>query len=135
MNYACGYALRRKVTALRLWLGVALNLLPLAFFKYLPALLDLGPAGSWQYDLGHQIIMPIGMSFWAFQGLSYLFDIYYEEELDPSLLEFCLYMAFGQRWFLVLFAACPACCRNSVSLLSSAGTICLWVVFALFRAS
>jgi len=94
MNYACGYVLRRKVTAPRLWCGVLLNLLPLAFYKYLPVLLDFGPAGSWEYDLGHQIIMPIGMSFWTFQGLSYLFDIYYEEETDPSLLEFCLYMAF-----------------------------------------
>jgi alginate O-acetyltransferase complex protein AlgI len=94
MNYICGYALRRKVTAPRLWIGVVLNLLPLAFFKYLPVLLELGPAGAWQYDLGRQIIMPLGMSFWTFQGLSYLFDIYFEEKLDPSLLEFCLYMAF-----------------------------------------
>jgi alginate O-acetyltransferase complex protein AlgI len=94
MNYTCGCALRRKMTAPRLWIGIALNLLPLAFFKYLPVLLELGPAGSWQYDLGRQIIMPLGMSFWTFQGLSYLFDIYFEEELDPSLLEFCLYMAF-----------------------------------------
>src|SRR5580765_4340751 len=69
MNYACGWALRRKATAPRLGIGIALNLLPLAFFKYLPVLLE-GPAGSWQYDLGRQIIMPIGMSFWTFQGLS-----------------------------------------------------------------
>ena len=94
MNYLCGLALRRKATAPRLWIGIALNLLPLAFFKYLPVLLVLGPAGSWQYDLGRQIIMPLGISFWTFQGLSYLFDIYYGEELEPSLLEFCLYMAF-----------------------------------------
>jgi alginate O-acetyltransferase complex protein AlgI len=94
INYLCGLALRRKATAPRLWIGIALNLLPLAFFKYLPVLLVLGPAGSWQYDLGHQIIIPLGMSFWTFQGLSYLFDIYFGEELDPSLLEFCLYMAF-----------------------------------------
>ena len=93
INYLCGWALRRKATAPRLWIGIALNLLPLAFFKYLPVLLVLGPAGSWQYDLGHQIIIPLGMSFWTFQGLSYLFDIYFGEELDPSLLEFCLYMA------------------------------------------
>src|SRR5437762_11796290 len=99
MNYACGCALRRKATTLRLWIGIALNLLPLAFFKYLPVLLELGPAGSWQYDLGRQIILPVGMSFWTFQGLSYLFDIYFEEELDTSLLEFCLYMAF---WTTVL---------------------------------
>ena len=94
MNYTWGCALRRKATTPRLWIGIALNLLPLAFFKYLPVLLELGPAGSWQYDLGRQIILPVGMSFWTFQGLSYLFDIYFEEELDPSLLEFCLYMAF-----------------------------------------
>src|SRR5205823_12477094 len=67
MNYTCGCALRRKVTAPRLWLGIALNLLPLAFFKYLPVLLELRPAGSWQYDLGRQIIIPVGMSFWTFQ--------------------------------------------------------------------
>jgi alginate O-acetyltransferase complex protein AlgI len=94
MNYLCGQALRRKVTAPRLWIGIALNLLPLAFFKYLPAVLALGPAGSWQEDLGRQILLPLGMSFWTFQGLSYLFDLYFEEELDPSFLEFCLYMAF-----------------------------------------
>jgi alginate O-acetyltransferase complex protein AlgI len=96
MNYACGCALRRKATASRLWIGIALNLLPLAFFKYLPELLELGlgPAGSWQYNLVRQLIMPLGMSFWTFQGLSYLFDLYFGEELDPSLLEFCLYMAF-----------------------------------------
>lgn len=99
MNYACGVALRRKPTAPRLWLGVTLNLLPLVFYKYLPALLDLGQVGSWEYELARQIIMPVGMSFWAFQGLSYLFDIYYEEELDPSVLEFCLYMAFWPTVF------------------------------------
>src|SRR5690242_5877092 len=56
MNYTCGRVLRRKVTVLRLWIGIALNLLPLAFFKYLPVLLELGlgPAGSWQYDLVRQ---------------------------------------------------------------------------------
>src|SRR5215813_14336458 len=52
LNYTCGCALRRKVTAPRLWIGIALHLLPLAFFKYLPVLLELGPVGSWQYDLG-----------------------------------------------------------------------------------
>jgi len=94
LNYICGSVLRRKPTAARLWVGIALNVLPLAFFKYLPALLAMEPVDSWQYDLARQIILPVGMSYWTFQALSYLFDIYYEEELDPSFLEFCLYMAF-----------------------------------------
>ena len=108
MNYLCGLALRRNATAPRLWIGIAVNLLPLAFFKYLPPLLDLGPTGSWQYDLARQIIMPVGMSFWTFQGLSYLLDIYLdiytEEHLNPSVVEFCLYMAF---WPTVLSG--PVC--------------------------
>jgi alginate O-acetyltransferase complex protein AlgI len=99
MNYVCGLALRRQVTESRLWIGIAVNLLPLAFFKYLPPLLEWGPTGSWQHDLARQIIMPVGMSFWTFQGLSYLLDLYFEEELNPSLLEFCLYMAFWPTVF------------------------------------
>jgi alginate O-acetyltransferase complex protein AlgI len=94
MNYVCGLALRRKASTARLSIGIALNLLLLGVFKYLPSLLKAWPAGSWQGDLARHIIMPVGMSFWTFQGLSYLWDIYLGEELDPSLLEFCLYMAF-----------------------------------------
>jgi alginate O-acetyltransferase complex protein AlgI len=99
MNYICGLALRRKATAVRLWIGISLNLLLLGFFKYLPPLLEVGPVGSWQYDLARHIIMPVGMSFWTFQGLSYLWDIYLDEEVDPSLVEFCLYMAFWPTVF------------------------------------
>jgi D-alanyl-lipoteichoic acid acyltransferase DltB (MBOAT superfamily) len=99
MNYAWGVVLRRRVSVGFLWCGIALNLLPLCFFKYLPALLEAGAAGSWQYDFARTIIMPVGMSFWTFQALSYLFDIYLEEDIDPSLTEFCLYMAFWPTVF------------------------------------
>jgi alginate O-acetyltransferase complex protein AlgI len=104
MNYVWGSVLRHRPTALCLWIGITLNLLLLSFFKYLPSLLAAGTQGSWQPELLRQIVMPVGISFWTFQGLSYLFDIYREEELDPSLLEFCLYMAF---WPTVLSG--PVC--------------------------
>jgi alginate O-acetyltransferase complex protein AlgI len=89
-NYIWSRLLRRKPTAVRLWVGIALNVVPLAFFKYLP---ELGSAGLWHYAFARQIIMPIGISYWTFQALSFLFDIYFGEEADPSLIEFCLYMA------------------------------------------
>src|SRR5215510_12508946 len=104
MNYALGIALRRQPTAGRLWIGVACNVVLLGFFKYLPPLLEGAPANALLPDFLHRIVMPVGMSFWTFQGLSYVFDTYHEEELDPSLLEFCLYMAF---WPTVL--AGPVC--------------------------
>src|ERR1051325_4142405 len=94
MNYGWGSVLRRRPTVLRLWIGVGLNLLLLGFFKYLLPLLQAVPESSGEFDLLRQVVMPLGISFWTFQALSYLFDIYREEEIDPSLLEFCLYLAF-----------------------------------------
>ncbi len=38
MNFVWGSLLQRRVSAGRLWIGVALNLLLLIFFKYLPPL-------------------------------------------------------------------------------------------------
>ena len=104
LNFALGSLLRRHLTIGYLWLGISLNVLLLGFFKYLPPFLDGGWIVSWQPDFLRHVIMPIGISFWTFQGLSYLFDVYREEELDPSLLEFCLYMAF---WPTVLSG--PVC--------------------------
>ncbi len=94
MNYALGAYLRRRPTAGRLWAGVVLNLLLLGIFKYLPPLARMASQDSTLAAKLAYLVMPIGISFWTFQALSYLFDLYREEHLDPSLLEFCLYMAF-----------------------------------------
>lgn len=99
LNFGFGAWLRRQPTLPRVWTGVIGNIALLSFFKYLPA---LAPGSS--SDFIHRIVMPAGMSFWTFQALSYLFDIYREEELDPSLVEFCLYMSF---WPTVLMG--PVC--------------------------
>ena len=93
LNYALGSYIRRKPTAGRLWVGVLLNLALLSLYKYLPPLAGAVAADSQiSKDLA-LLLQPVGLSFWTFQALSYLFDLYREEELDPSLLEFCLYMA------------------------------------------
>jgi alginate O-acetyltransferase complex protein AlgI len=99
MNYACGSMLRRRLSVGQLWIGIALNLLLLSFYKYLPPLFEVIAADSWQTGLFSQIVMPVGISFWTFQGISYLIDIYREEEIDPSLIEFCLYMGFWPTVF------------------------------------
>lgn len=99
VNYALGEYLRRKLLQSRLCLGVGFNLLVLALFKYLPV-----TGFAHHSSVLHNLVVPIGVSFWTFQALSYLFDLYREEELDPSLLEFCLYMAF---WPTVLSG--PVC--------------------------
>jgi alginate O-acetyltransferase complex protein AlgI len=99
VNYLFGALLRRRPTTGLLWAGIGVNVLLLSFFKYLPPL-----AQEWtvlaEADFVHRVVLPLGISFWTFQGLSYLFDIYREEEgLDPTFTEFLLYMAFWPTVF------------------------------------
>ncbi len=108
MNYALGRWLKKRISGGRLWTCIILNLLLLSTFKYLPLLGTVGAPGSPFSALKH-IALPLGISFWTFQALSYLFDIYREEELDPTLLEFCLYMTF---WPTVLSG--PICRLTSM---------------------
>jgi alginate O-acetyltransferase complex protein AlgI len=88
-NFICGALLQRKPTLPRLWAGITGNILLLGFFKYAHA-----AASIVHSDFLNGVAMPVGISFWTFQALSYLFDVYRQEDVDPSLLEFCLYLAF-----------------------------------------
>ena len=93
VNFGLGEFLRQRPTSARLWTGITFNLLLLSFFKYLPLVAGGATHFAGAYWLS-RIVLPVGISFWTFQAISYLLDLYREEPLDPSLLEFCLYMAF-----------------------------------------
>ncbi len=92
MNYGFGQMLRRRPTGAVLGFGIVANLLLLGGFKYLPPVAVQLPFSSLQ-PFAH-LALPLGISFWTFQAMSYLFDQYRGEDLDPSLVEFALYMAF-----------------------------------------
>jgi alginate O-acetyltransferase complex protein AlgI len=92
MNFLLGNWLRRKPSGLVLTAGVLLNLALLSAFKYLPDLAVAIPLPSLQRF--SQLALPLGISFWTFQAMSYLFDLYSGEDLDPSFFEFALYMVF-----------------------------------------
>jgi alginate O-acetyltransferase complex protein AlgI len=108
VNYALGEWLKKSITEGRLWTGIIFNLVFLSVFKYLPVLGAVAPSDS-PFALLRRMIFPLGVSFWTFQALSYLLEIYREEELDPTLIEFCLYMAF---WPTVLQG--PICRMSSM---------------------
>ena len=99
VNYAWGRVVRRSPTVGNLWAGVGFNLLLLVVFKYVPSFNWLFP-----HSVLASILMPVGVSFWTFQAISYLSDLYREEELDPTVVEFFLYMSF---WPTVLSG--PVC--------------------------
>src|ERR1022692_1747968 len=108
MNYSLGEWLKKRITAGRLWTGIILNLVLLSVFKYLPLLGTVAPSGS-PLLLLKRMIFPLGVSFWTFEALSYLLELYREEKLNPTLLEFCLYMSF---WPTVLQG--PICRMSSM---------------------
>ena len=92
MNYLVGEWLRRKRSGVTLSIGICLNLLLLSAFKYLPEGAVHFPVSSLQ-RFAH-FALPLGISFWTFQAMSYLFDVYQADDADPSFFEFALYMVF-----------------------------------------
>jgi D-alanyl-lipoteichoic acid acyltransferase DltB (MBOAT superfamily) len=56
--------------------GILLNLALLGSFKYLPEIAVSLPLSSLQ-RFSH-LALPLGISFWTFQAMSYLFDLYRE---------------------------------------------------------
>lgn len=82
-----------------LWVGVIANLSILAFFKYFgffaEQLATLLNSLGWGRDMTIlEIILPVGVSFFTFQGMSYLIDIYRRETDRASLLDLTLLMSF-----------------------------------------
>jgi D-alanyl-lipoteichoic acid acyltransferase DltB (MBOAT superfamily) len=92
MNYLLGEWLRRKHSGFILSVGILLDLVLLSTFKYLPDAAVHLPFSSLQ-RFAH-IALPLGISFWTFQAMGYLFDLYQGEEVNPSFFEFALYMVF-----------------------------------------
>lgn len=80
--------------------AVALNLVILGFFKYygffLDSLADMLVTVGWERDLPFmEIILPVGISFFTFQGISYVVDVYRRElKADASVLDVFLYISF-----------------------------------------
>ena len=79
-----------------LWLGVILNVLLLLGFKYLPALLKF----VFQTDSTNsatesfKLIAPLGISFFTFECIAYLIDVYRGAPAAKELLKFAAYKFF-----------------------------------------
>lgn len=81
-------------------LSMVSNLGLLAVFKYYNFFLEVGQvaAGPLGLDLAflrHELLLPVGISFYTFQTMSYTLDIYRRElEPEPSFLKFSVFVSF-----------------------------------------
>jgi alginate O-acetyltransferase complex protein AlgI len=103
-DWLLGNAIARAPDARRrkLWLGatVALNLGLLGFFKYANFGIDsarslLATLGYHPPEMALQIALPVGISFFTFESMSYVIDVYRGDiEPHPSYVEYLTFVAF-----------------------------------------
>ena len=80
--------------------GVILALIPLLFFKYFNFVNDsisdiLSMIGLKFHLQGLNWAIPIGISFYTFQALGYLWDVYYKRwEAEKNFLTYALFVSF-----------------------------------------
>lgn len=94
--YFCALALERTGKKIYVTVGVAVPLIVLGIFKYfnffldsLCSLLELDTPGTLS------IVLPVGISFYTFQSLSYTIDVYRKKiPAEKSVLRLALYIAF-----------------------------------------
>lgn len=103
-DYVCGLRIGSAATAAArrryVWLSVGVNLGILGVFKYFDFFQQslqqlLSQFGVELSIIDWQIVLPVGISFYTFQTMSYTIDVYrgtIEPERDP--LNFSLYVAF-----------------------------------------
>lgn len=78
-----------------LWSAVAVNLLLLGFFKYWGFVIDNVNAILGTSLSAPQTGMPLGVSFFTFSILSFLFDVYRDKaEVSKNPLDFALFVSF-----------------------------------------
>jgi len=100
VGYGCGLAIEyyhqdmyKKNRAL--WLGIASMLLVLAYFKYANFFMDNTAVLLGMRAEHFNIILPVGLSFFTFQVISYLVDVWRGDiRASTSKKEFFLYVAF-----------------------------------------
>lgn len=85
---------RDKNGKLLLGIGVGLNVLVLFFFKYLNfTFFNLNRWMGTSFVI-EEIILPLGISFYTFQQISYLVDTYRGETKDYTFLEYTTFVSF-----------------------------------------
>ena len=74
--------------------GIAVNVLMLGFFKYWGFLLGVINSIPFVNIPYHELALPVGISFFTFQAISYLIDVYRgDAEVQRNILDFSLYLA------------------------------------------
>lgn len=91
LNMKTNNIIRRKVLLI---FGVLFNLGALGYFKYYDFFIEnINYIFKTNFNLLH-IMLPLGISFFTFQQLSYVVDSYQRKNLNYDFLSYCLFVTF-----------------------------------------
>jgi alginate O-acetyltransferase complex protein AlgI len=100
-TYLCARLIQADATRARVWMwtGIALILAALSFFKYRSFVLH--SLSVWLAALGvfhgvrvAEVVLPLGISFYSFEAISYLVDVRQKRISKLSFLDLCLFICF-----------------------------------------
>ncbi|MBI1393465.1 MAG: hypothetical protein GC152_12050 [Alphaproteobacteria bacterium] len=96
LNYLISLGITGGRNRLLFIAGLAMNLLPLAYFKYSGLIAQSAglpfSAGFFGEALGS--LLPLGISFFTFQQIAYLADVHTKRVLPPSFDRYALFISF-----------------------------------------
>lgn len=99
VDYTLSYFLFREIRTIPrkiyLWFSVAVNLVFLGYFKYATFMMDsANQLFGWNYTV-HKVLLPVGISFFTFQSISYIIEVY-RKEITPAknYLDYLFFVSF-----------------------------------------
>ncbi len=87
----------RKLT---LWTAILINLAVLAYFKYFNFFLDINASLMQMFGISNampsqlEILLPLGISYYTFEAISYLVDVYRGQKPAPNWLSYNFYIMY-----------------------------------------
>ena len=98
-NYFVGYALRKNLLLilskkLLLAIGIIVNIVLIAYFKYVNFFVNnINHLFATNFEL-EQIVLPLAISFFTFVQITYLVDAYRGETKEDNFFNYCLFVTF-----------------------------------------
>lgn len=95
-NYTLGRAIRRSKAHSKsiLVFGIAMNLILIGYFKYTNFIMGSFAAAAGTGWTDKDIFLPLGISFFTFQQIAYLVELYRGEIKDSSFVNYALFVSF-----------------------------------------
>ena len=97
-NYFISYLFKTDITGLKrkliLFFGISTNVLILIYFKYFDFLKETLSNITFIPFNTFDIILPLGISFFTLQQISFLVDCYKKDVLEYNLLDYALFICF-----------------------------------------